>query len=92
MGIKQLLKCCVFYNDDRDECAICKLKIEKNGIITSPFACGHRFHRDCINDWIKRKQNCPGCDSILINNNITQRRSQIINNNEWAINLSFPAI
>jgi len=87
MGIKKLLKCCGFYNDGHDECGICKLKFEENSIITSPFACGHRFHRDCINDLIKRTRVCPSCDIIL-----TQRRSQIINNNEWAINLSFPSI
>jgi hypothetical protein len=26
--------------------------------------CGHIFHDHCMNKWIKRRQNCPFCNSI----------------------------
>lgn len=28
---------------------------------TSVLECGHKFHRKCIADWLKKEQNCPMC-------------------------------
>ena len=28
---------------------------------TSTLDCGHKFHRKCISDWLKKEENCPIC-------------------------------
>lgn len=28
---------------------------------TSTLECGHKFHRKCISDWLKKEENCPIC-------------------------------
>jgi hypothetical protein len=48
------------------------MDFETGDDISSPFACGHRFHRDCINAWINRRRannlrpNCPICKSEVL--------------------------
>jgi hypothetical protein len=53
-----------------EECTICtdKLGVRNgpgpDGTITT--ACGHRFHRACINQWLNTgKMNCPLCRAVL---------------------------
>ena len=39
---------------------------------TSVLECGHKFHRVCISDWLKKEENCPICRTkfdINANNN-----------------------
>jgi len=73
MEIKQRSKSCDFNPAGQRECSVCILEFEKNSIISSPFACGHRFHRDCINAWISHRTNtflspnCPICKSEVLN-------------------------
>lgn len=72
METKQRSKSCDFNPAGQSECSICILEFEKNSIISSPFVCGHRFHRDCINAWINRRRannlrpNCPICKSEVL--------------------------
>ena len=62
----------VFDPSTQTECAICTMEFETRDDISSPFACGHRFHRDCINAWINRRRannlrpNCPICKSEVL--------------------------
>ena len=50
---------------------------------TSTMECGHKFHRKCISDWLKKEENCPMCrmkfdiKSNDINNN---RKNDLIGN------------
>jgi len=73
METKQRSKSCDFNPAGQKECSICILEFEKNSIISSPFDCGHRFHRDCINAWIKHRinthhrPNCVYCKSEVLN-------------------------
>jgi len=63
----------VFDPATQTECAICTMDFETDDDISSPFACGHRFHRDCINAWINRRRandlrpNCAICKSEVLN-------------------------
>ena len=72
METKQRSKSCDFNPVGQKNCVICIMEFEENSIITSPFACGHRFHRDCINAWINRRRannlrpNCPNCKSEVL--------------------------
>ena len=62
----------VFDPSTQTECAICTMEFETGDDISIPFACGHRFHRDCINAWINRRRannlrpNCPNCKSEVL--------------------------
>jgi hypothetical protein len=72
METKQRSKSCDFNPVGQKNCVICIMEFEENSIITSPFACGHRFHRDCINAWIKHRinthhrPNCVYCKSEVL--------------------------
>ena len=41
-----------------DDCSICLEEFISDITILS---CSHRFHKKCINSWIKIKPNCPIC-------------------------------
>lgn len=41
-----------------NDCSIC---LEKNEGSIIKLNCGHIFHRECIELWIKNKSNCPNC-------------------------------
>ena len=62
----------VFDPSTQTECAICYMEFETGDDISSPFACGHRFHRDCINAWITHRintflsPNCAYCKSEVL--------------------------
>ena len=47
---------------------------------TSVLECGHKFHRKCIEDWLKKEQNCPICrmkfDLNSNNNNANKVNSE----------------
>lgn len=47
--------------DVNTECTICLTKIER------PFKtkCNHVFHKECLDDWLKIKSNCPNCRKSL---------------------------
>jgi hypothetical protein len=40
------------------ECPICLDKNDKEWVTTK---CNHRFHRDCLNEWMKISNTCPIC-------------------------------
>ena len=51
-----------YISKSTDECSIC-LETLKNKEITQ-FECLHKYHKECINDWINRRNNninCPEC-------------------------------
>ena len=41
-------------------CSICMEDIEA-GTLASTLPCEHRFHRECVEDWLLRKPACPMC-------------------------------
>jgi hypothetical protein len=46
-------------------CAICLIRLE-DGDIIGDISCGHTFHKDCLKDWLKRKNRCPLCQQTGI--------------------------
>ncbi len=49
-----------------DSCTIC-IADYKNGEKLKTLPCMHRFHSDCINEWLGRKSECPLCKYDLLN-------------------------
>lgn len=47
---------------DVDECCICAKEIYNDRKITE---CNHLFHRKCLKEWSKYKNNCPLCREEL---------------------------
>jgi hypothetical protein len=45
---------------ENNECIIC-LDNMKIGDKIKILDCGHIYHYNCINDWFKRKKECPLC-------------------------------
>jgi hypothetical protein len=55
------------YNDEVPDCIICLEPVKKKSTSSVTLDCGHRFHRKCINNWIKTQYDsrlviaCPTC-------------------------------
>ncbi|KAM9358007.1 leukemia NUP98 fusion partner 1 [Symphorus nematophorus] len=48
-------------NDDTQLCLICHEDMRKNGGGIQELHCTHRFHKECMEQWLWRKQMCPTC-------------------------------
>jgi hypothetical protein len=46
---------------EHDECAICINSFRSGDSIRTLAACGHDFHRSCIDLWLLRRAECPLC-------------------------------
>ena len=54
---------------------------------TSVLECGHKFHRKCIADWLKKEPNCPFCRmKFNIKGNDNNNNKQSTNANDLNIN------
>ncbi|XP_044054666.1 leukemia NUP98 fusion partner 1 isoform X2 [Siniperca chuatsi] len=47
-------------NDDR-LCLICHENMQKSGGGVQELHCTHRFHKECMEQWLWKKQTCPTC-------------------------------
>ncbi|XP_051137651.1 RING-H2 finger protein ATL65 [Andrographis paniculata] len=43
------------------DCAVCLLEFEENDYVRTLPICGHAFHVDCIDIWLRSHANCPLC-------------------------------
>jgi len=56
-------------------CCVCLEDQEMGGIATK-LPCGHIFHRECLEDWLKRTCTCPICRFELKTDNEAYERSR----------------
>lgn len=47
----------------RDDCSLCLLHMKPKDVRTLP--CRHRFHRQCIGQWLHAHNTCPLCRQIV---------------------------
>ena len=47
------------------ECAICLTEF-KDGEVGRKLGCDHSFHRNCIDVWLRKTNNCPLCRHIIV--------------------------
>ena len=52
------------FKDNDKECSICMEKCKKDDMVTD-IKCKHVFHKDCIMEWGKYKNECPNCRDKL---------------------------
>jgi len=43
-----------------ERCAICLIRLE-DGDVVGDLPCHHMMHKNCLKDWLKRKNRCPLC-------------------------------
>ena len=46
-------------------CSVCLGDINLFDREVSILNCGHFFHDNCLNDWLKQQMNCPECRAIV---------------------------
>jgi len=47
--------------DQEDKCAICTSSYDVDPVVRKITACGHMFHRACVDQWFQKSQSCPLC-------------------------------
>ena len=47
-------------NDEDTDCIICMENIKKNKTVYK-IECNHKFHKQCLSNWLKEKFECPVC-------------------------------
>lgn len=51
----------VSVNNNDKLCLICHEEIRRNGGGAQELLCTHRFHKECMEQWLWKKQMCPTC-------------------------------
>jgi len=53
---------------DEPMCSICLMEYEENDFIFKSPKCVHRFHQECLLDWLERRNNtdCPCCREQMV--------------------------
>ena len=76
-------------DEDNKVCVICFSNFELEENVVKIKDCEHLYHFDCLNEWVKRKQECPTCRQKIkcnvINkntNNENQRETDTMTENQ----------
>ena len=58
----------IIQNEDKDVTEICSICLEDLKIFRCSITeCGHKFHKECIENWIRRDNNsCPNCRIVIV--------------------------
>lgn len=51
--------------EEGEKCIICYDTIKRSHLIRV-LQCAHRFHRRCINNWLRYEQFCPLCKTVVV--------------------------
>ena len=49
--------------EEEDVCSICLDIFNDTDIHLTP--CKHKFHKNCLNEWLKQRSSCPNCRKLL---------------------------
>lgn len=51
----------VLFNESNNTCSICLNEMKQTDKLRKMRNCEHIFHKDCIDNWLLIKSNCPYC-------------------------------
>ena len=54
-------------NEEEEQCSICLMEFKNTETIRT-LPCIHNFHKDCIDQWLKRQKYCPLCKGEIVFN------------------------
>lgn len=54
------------------DCAICLMEYEGGDVLRVLPHCGHGFHADCVERWLKCHSSCPSCRTEVMQSNEAQ--------------------
>jgi hypothetical protein len=63
-GKQAILLCPTLYKGEALDCAICIVSIEKDDEVY-PLKCKHVYHKDCLDEWCRHKEDCPVCRETI---------------------------
>lgn len=46
---------------ENDTCSVCQYEYNE-GERLRQLRCGHAFHKDCVDEWLKKEKKCPVCN------------------------------
>jgi len=55
-------------NDSKCKCLVCQFPYE-SGEFLRVLPCGHRFHAECVDQWLEQKDFCPYCRQSIVESN-----------------------
>ena len=47
-------------------CGVCMTDVEESNEMVTVFGCGHKFHCDCIGQWVADHNSCPSCNKPVL--------------------------
>ena len=47
--------------EKNEDCPVCLCEINYNEIDIIELDCGHNYHKECIDTWLKERITCPCC-------------------------------
>ncbi|KAL4459320.1 hypothetical protein ABPG74_017933 [Tetrahymena malaccensis] len=59
-----------------DSCAVCLCEFENTDICRETI-CNHYFHKDCLEQWLKKQENCPFCRTDLQKSSLIKHFNQL---------------
>ena len=72
-------------SDHRSEgahaCRVCRIDIEgqrANGQEPRVLECGHSFHKECLEQWLRQNSSCPICRRVVVVDSLAQLETRRI--------------
>merc|ERR1711959_33504 len=62
---------------EHEGCQICFGDFKKDEVMTTLPVCGHQFHAECFDMWVKTQPSCPNCRCLIRRNLLDHFHGQL---------------